>query len=452
MGNKSSKAERLGHQAECGARLFLESGKLRDISMAVRLLVQAVDATPRDHPDRAMVLMRRGYWGGFLYERTGSAEVFADALEAYEESFALAPPGHRDRPIMLVTFGDLLMKRYQREKTAEDMEAAAEAYNEAVTITSSRQTFRMTCMLTLCEFLTIRFRESQDADDMDTAIQYCLQAGVEAAPGEKPEWGFIYLSACHLAKYEATKETEHLERAFASTHGGFQGEPQDLDGLDALTRCWAAKARQTQSLDDIGKAVKTSVEAARMAQSIQLQWEERLCTMGDMGDLRYYLSKNLAHLDECIVAREGLVELLCAADPARTRSLHLLCDFLFKKYRAEKDVEILKRAVEAGEQAMSAMWPRPDHPDKAVLLDLLCSCHAARFAEMGSHKDLDAAISAGEDALSRLSPEHGLREETTNKVRALKVHGFYEEPENVMECPRPTLTHYRRSYFIFDGQ
>ncbi|KAM4060547.1 hypothetical protein HRG_001896 [Hirsutella rhossiliensis] len=449
MGSNSSKAERLGSQGECGARLFLKSGKLREISMAVRLLGQAVDATPHDHPDRAMVLMRRGYWSGFLYERTGSAEVFADSLKAYEESFALAPPGHRDRPIMLVTFGDLLMKRYQREKTAEDLERAAKAYNEAVTITSSGQPFRMTSMLTFCEFLTIRFRESQNAEDINRAIEYCLQAGLEAGPTEMPEWGFIYLSACHLAKYEATKETEDLEQAFASTHGGFQDEPEDLDGLDALTRCWAAKARQTQSLDDISQAVDMSMKAAQKAQSIQLQWEERLCTMSDMGDLRYYVSKDLAHLDECIVAREELVKLLCPADPARTRSLHLLCDFCFRKYRAENDVKILKQAISAGEEAMSAMRPWPDHPDKAVLLDLLCSCYAARFAEMGSHKDLEKAISTGEDALKRLSPEDGLKGETTNKVRSLKVDGFYEEPENVMQCPRPTLTHYRRSYFIF---
>jgi hypothetical protein len=51
-------------------------------------------------------------------------------------------------------------------------------------------------------------------------------------------------------------------------------EPDDLDGLDAATRCWAAKARQSQSLDNVSKAVETAVEAAGKAQSLQLQWEE----------------------------------------------------------------------------------------------------------------------------------------------------------------------------------
>jgi tetratricopeptide (TPR) repeat protein len=437
MGSGESKAEKLHAQGCYGGNDFLKDGKLGKIQLAVRLLSEAVDEAPLDHPKRALLLRDRGSWGGYLYERSGKAQDFTESVNACEEAISLATPEHADRPITLITYGDLLMKQYRREKVDANLERAEKLYEEAVHLTPPGHEYRMASMLSLGDCLIPKFEKTKDIQDIDKAIKCCKDGIAATKPPDLPVWGYSALSACYQAKYEVTKARSDIDEAANAARKSEQLCPEHPYGLTALVKCCSTSYKQTQSLKEINSAIAYGQKALKAAGGLnQLQWEENICILGDQYDAKYAKTLNEEDLDNCIYCRREQSKVLCDADPARAHCLYLLCGFLFKKYQATdkhqaaEAVKVLLEAISAGEKGVSAQWLVPNDSERVALLDLLSSCYNAKLArkDLGKAKDLQKAISFGEEALQRMAQDDPRRAEIERKVNALRVDGFYKEP------------------------
>lgn len=409
----------------------MKDGKLGKIQTAVRILSEAVNEMPPNYPKRARLLMDRGHWGGALYERSGKAQAFTESVKAFEEAIELARPGHADRPIILITYGDLLMKQYQREKADADLERAEKLFDEAVRLTPPGHEYRMTSLLSLGDCLVTKFEKTKDIQDFDKAIKCCKDGIAATASDDLPVWGYSALSDCYLAKYRVTKAPGDLDEGFNAARRSEQVCPEHPGGLTAITKCYSASFKQTQSLEAIDSAIAYAKKAFEAAGCLNhLEWERCMDDYCDQYDAKYAKTLEEEDLDYCIWAREEQSKILCDADPARTHSLYLLCGFRFKKYQATEDVQVLLEAISVGEKGVSAHWLLTKSSERVALLDLLSSCYNAKLArkDLGKAEDLQKAISFGEEALKRMTQDDPRRAETKKKVNALRLDGFYEEP------------------------
>ncbi|KIX99533.1 uncharacterized protein Z520_05109 [Fonsecaea multimorphosa CBS 102226] len=437
MGNSESKATRLNAQGWHGAQEFLRDGSLKKLQLAVRLLTQAVKVAGPDHPHLMDFYRDQGYWGGFLYERTGDEEAFNMSVDAY--AGALSEAGlqgnkrYKSRPDLLMTLGDVFMKRYQMEKTDADLQRAEELYDEAISLATFGDDNHTTCVVSLGSCLLAKFEKTKDPDVLSKAIQCCQDGIEEFEYSQSLVWTYSVLSDCYLAKYKATKSPEDLEEAFQAAQKALDKIPYHSDGLNALTKCLLAKFEQTQSLRDIEEAIAKATTAADNSQLCRPQWEESLKNVGDCLDAKYAKTKKQKDLNDCIDFHEEMVKILCLADPARAHSFHMLCGLRFERYQRGKAGQVLLQAISEGEQGASVVWPGWKNPERALLLDLLASCYGAKLARKdlagkSLAKDLERAISCCGEALKIMGTDDPRREKTANKLKTLKVEGFYEEP------------------------
>ena len=62
------------------SRRFERTGLMDNLNRAVDVASMALDATPQDHPDRAVILSKLGSYLHSRFERTGSTDDFDKSL------------------------------------------------------------------------------------------------------------------------------------------------------------------------------------------------------------------------------------------------------------------------------------------------------------------------------------------------------------------------------------
>jgi len=81
---------------------------MADLDRAVSVADEAVTATPRDHPDRAMYLNNLGIWLVTRFEHTGSIVDLDRSVGFLEEAVTITPRDHPNRAKYLCGLGTML--------------------------------------------------------------------------------------------------------------------------------------------------------------------------------------------------------------------------------------------------------------------------------------------------------------------------------------------------------
>ncbi|RKK74919.1 hypothetical protein BFJ68_g17580 [Fusarium oxysporum] len=106
-----------------------------DLEDAIRVTREAVEATPKDSPDRAAVLNNLGNLLGNSYLRTRSMDDLEEAIRLTREAVEVTPKNSPDRAIRLSNLGALLGNRHLRIGSMNDLEEAIRVAREAVDAT-----------------------------------------------------------------------------------------------------------------------------------------------------------------------------------------------------------------------------------------------------------------------------------------------------------------------------
>ncbi|KAK1993567.1 hypothetical protein LX36DRAFT_729603 [Colletotrichum falcatum] len=158
LGDRYSRTDRAGRLNSLGNRLgnrYWRTGSTEDLEESITITREAVNATPEDHPHRAILLNSLGnrlgnrYWRtgstedledlgnrlGNRYWRTGSTEDLEESITITREALKATPDDHPDRARPLNNLGLQLGDRYLRTESMTDLEESITVTREAVNAT-----------------------------------------------------------------------------------------------------------------------------------------------------------------------------------------------------------------------------------------------------------------------------------------------------------------------------
>ena len=174
-GQLSTRAQvQLGKYRETGNPMFLEE--------SVRLFQKALDATPRDHPNRAMYLVNLGTVLMLSASETEDTSSLLDAVGMLREAVRVTSPGHRYWAGYLANLGDALNLLFDQTGDPGLLEEAVQAQRDALAATSRLTPRRTGRLLRLGINLWTLFQQNGDPETLAEAIQ-TIRDAVAATPG-----------------------------------------------------------------------------------------------------------------------------------------------------------------------------------------------------------------------------------------------------------------------------
>lgn len=182
------------------------------VAGAINLFLDAVAASPPDHPDRDAMLT--GACSGWLtvYQLTGDPSAVDHAVRLGEESFA--GPLRPTRAEPATNLGIALRLRFDHAGDPADLERAIELLEEGLSYTPPDHVDLAVRLNNLGIALGTRFDHSGHRRDLDLAITTLRQAGDALGPHRRERPGFLGdLAYFHWVRFERTGDRTDLEAA-----------------------------------------------------------------------------------------------------------------------------------------------------------------------------------------------------------------------------------------------
>ncbi|KAJ6560642.1 CHAT domain-containing protein [Mycena vulgaris] len=111
--------------------LYRRFGDPNDLDVAIEINQEALDLSPKDHPDRARRVQSIAVLFSYRYQRHGNVHDLEVAQERNEEVVNLIPLGHPYRASALQNLAVSFADRYRKFKEPADLEAVNRHYSES---------------------------------------------------------------------------------------------------------------------------------------------------------------------------------------------------------------------------------------------------------------------------------------------------------------------------------
>jgi tetratricopeptide (TPR) repeat protein len=192
-------------------------GKMNDLEAAIQAAQQAVEVTPKDHPDLAVCLNNLGNMLGNRYEQTGKMDNLEDAIQVAQQAVEVTPKDHPNLAAWLNNLGKRLGYRYGRIGEIHNLEKAIQVTQQAVEDTPKGHPDLAARLNNLGTMLKSRYERIRKMEDLEEAIQLSRRA-VEVTPEDHPD---------------LTGRLINLSRQLLSLDS-----PMELEALELLLRAW----------------------------------------------------------------------------------------------------------------------------------------------------------------------------------------------------------------------
>jgi tetratricopeptide (TPR) repeat protein len=380
---------------------------------AVDLLRQALDASPADHPDRAMYLSNFGLALQTRFERTGVLADLDEAIHRLHDAVAASPADHPDRAMYLSNLGLALQTRFERTGVLADLDEAIHRLHDAVAASPADHPARAGRLSNLGAALQTRFERTGVLADLDEAIGVGRDA-VAASPPDNPARA-MYLSNLGLAlqtRFEQTgvladlgEATDRLQDAVAASPPDNPARAMYLSnlGLALQTRSFARTGRQA----DLDEAIDVGRDAVAATPADHPARAGRLSNLGLALRTQFEQTGVLADLDEAVTVGRDAVAATPPDRPARAMYLSNLGLALRTRFEQTGALADLDEAVTVGRDAVEATLP--DRPARAMYLSNLGAALRTRFERTGVLADLDEAIDRLHDAVAASTADYPAR-------------------------------------------
>ncbi len=281
-------------------RRFEARADAGDLDRAVRVLEQAVAATPVTSPKRHRSLVDLGIAQLDRNARRGDPQDLAQAIEAFAAAARTVGPASPDRPGCLVHLGLGHYRRYEVAGTLDDLDQAIALLDEAVRISPSRSVDAPAWSANLAAALRERARLRNGGEDLDRAVR-ALQAALSVTP---------------------------------------PGSPQHSAYLTNLGNCWRDRFRAGGDLNDLDAAIALLDEALTVAAPEAADRRTLLANLGAALRDRYQLSRSAGELERAVALLREAADPPSAGDADQPRRLVALAMALADRHdlaRADQD-------------------------------------------------------------------------------------------------------------------
>lgn len=380
----------------------LLTGALGDLDDAVATGLAALDA----EPEQADLLDHLATMLSTRYERTGSPDDLAEAIERGRAAVTASVPGTGGHAMHSHNLALAHSRRHQLLGDPADLDEAVRLVRETLPALARHLPHRVQqARITFAELLEDRYTSTSSRADLEEAL-LILRDVADHIPSSGPDATALSASCGALLTNLAQHVDDPgplLEEGLRLSRAALDGTPAAHDSLPVrqaqLGSALAQFYRLTGDLDALNEAIVLGQEAVRrrppgrldrsgMMSSLALRLRERFARSGDVADL-----------DDATALERGALDLIPADAPRRAQALANLAGSLTQHARVTGRAEELDEAVDLARAAVEAT--APGDFDGARRRTVLAICLTYRFEACGDTADLTEAVRLARDTLAQ---------------------------------------------------
>ncbi|MBF6339366.1 CHAT domain-containing protein [Nocardia abscessus] len=375
-----------------GSAVLEHAMRTRDehaVEIAADIWQRIVEATPRDHSDRAHRAAASGIACFVRFESFGDRTD----LDRAESSLRASLLERSRDATSLINLGNVLLARCQLDEDYGGVDETIDTLRRGAAVADSDE-LRAACAGALVSALRLRFERTGDETDLAEAIRAGRDA-VETTPAGHPS------------------RPEHLSNLGTAFHRRFDafGDPADLD--DAIDLFHAAaegipadSPRRVISLSNLGVALHSrhilTASSADLDAAIEAGWAAvnhldsdpyattYLDALARSLHARFESTGSATDLDELFTVHRAMSAALPDGHPNRPWRLIELAVIQHDRFLRDRALSDLDQAIWHCRQAMEEL--PLDHPRRPTGVELLGRALLERFGRVGEAADLEQAI------------------------------------------------------------
>ncbi|KAF8178216.1 CHAT domain-containing protein [Mycena galopus ATCC 62051] len=380
---------------------FEQKGDFKDLEEAIELYRKALILCLAPHPDHNISLNNLASAVQTRFEYKGYFEDLEEAIELNREALKLCPAPHPDRSMSLNNLGSAVQTRFLQKGELQDLEEAVECHREALLLRPAPHPKHCMSLHNLANAVRIRFGETGDPKDLEEAIELHRETLI-FCPAYHPHRSIFLnnLANAVQTRFEHKGDFEDLEEAIELLREALLLHPAPHPfrsmSLHNLAKAVQIRFLEKREFKDLQEAIELYREALilcpaphpdysmslnNLARAIQAQFEQK----GDFKDL-----------EEAIELYREALTLRPAPHPFRSMSLNNLASAVQTLFEQKRDFKNLEEAIELFREALT-LRPAP-HPERNISLNGLGHLLVHRYAKNHCDDDLNASISALEEA------------------------------------------------------
>lgn len=240
---------------------FKQLGSTNDIDRAIDVSNQLVDTTRQDDPTLACWLGNLSMMLGCRFGQTGSVDDLKHSINALNMQLeSTTPQDHPHRIDCLDKLGMRLNELYLKTDLIEDLNHAIDVSQMSVDTMSENHPDRIHPLRYLETDLAIRFKRTNSMDDLNRSINV-LNEALNAITPDHPQYTNILNSLGKRLhdRFEWTDSMNDLDRAIDILEGALNSitsdHPAYATTLKYLGSCLNSRSRRTNSVDDMNRFV-----------------------------------------------------------------------------------------------------------------------------------------------------------------------------------------------------
>ena len=241
---------------------------LNSVEESIRIEHNAINATPKNHPDRALHLSRLGNKLYELYLRTKSMTDLEEAIRIGQAAVDAAPEDSADRAGYLTHLGVRFHSRFDRTGSMSDLETSIRIAQAFVDATPENDPGRVPPLQNLGTGFQDLFLKTGSMTYLEKAIQFG-QAAVDAAKNLLCPSDQVICLDClgksFLLRYQRTASADDLDKAIFTGQAVISTlSEDDPNGARCFTNLgigFLRRSQRTWSMDDRQEAFTHFTEA-----------------------------------------------------------------------------------------------------------------------------------------------------------------------------------------------
>ncbi|KAG2413389.1 hypothetical protein HFD88_002578 [Aspergillus terreus] len=235
---------------------YIRTGSVGNLEESIAVAQQAINAIPKNHPNRPKYLNNLGNQLNDRYLITGVLADLDEAIQVGWEAIRLTPEDHIHRPALFNNLGNRLGDRYLRTDSLGDLDEAIRIKREAVKATPENHPDRAGRLNNLAIELSARYLKTFDPLDIEMAIQAGREA-IRSTPAGHADLTMYLHSLGNSLDYSA--DASNLEEAVQVGRAAVNATPRDHPdsamALNSLGKRLSERFLKTGASCDLDEAI-----------------------------------------------------------------------------------------------------------------------------------------------------------------------------------------------------
>ncbi|VDB99170.1 unnamed protein product [Peniophora sp. CBMAI 1063] len=404
---------------------FRRLERLEDLDDAINALqrVITIDDQARFHVDLGLCLRYR-------FETLGNVDELKGAITHLQHALSMLPDDDSYKLRCLKELVLCLRSSFGNLGRLDDLNNAIWTSARAVQLAGKLQMGDVNCLLDLSSLLYLRFENTghlENLDDLNASIGRREQA-IEFMDNTRPSMLSQSLNQLCLylrRRFEFVGDIDDLHSAIAARERAVELIPDvQSDGANfrlSFASLIFLRFEKLGNVEDLDRSIQVCREEIELVQHTRGPKLERVAHLSLQLLRRYERSHALMDLENAIAASRDAVQLaLLHRDQFDKGAFHNLLELRSQRTDALTDGD-LDATIARCKRNIRHQW---SYLDMAEQLSNLALYHYYRFLRQGDMEDLDASISAAQDAIAAEPSESVAHSERLIALGAYLLHRF----------------------------